>query len=306
MVKGDSLMKLNDVKKVGLIGCGVIGRTIGAAISIKYDIVIKRANERLLDEGRKGVIDCLPSLVRRNVITQVEREMAVSRITMATELEQLSDCQVIIDCTPDDFNLKVGLLSKLNKICPQETVFTTASSILSVTALASGCGRPDRMIGTHFSLPAHLMKLVEVAPAVQTSGETITFIMEFLTKGLGKVTIKTKDWPGFVVNFLAIPFLLQAVRALELGLGTAEDIDNAAKLGLGHPMGPFEMMDNSGLDSAIVSFPAIQEQLQGDPRFAIPTTLRKLYDAGFLGRKSKKGWYEYDDQGKKIGLTKLP
>jgi 3-hydroxybutyryl-CoA dehydrogenase len=297
-------MKTEDVKKVGIVGCGVMGPTIAATVALRYPVVVKEVNKKLADKGFQSISQCLPALVRRNVITEVQKEVALTQVTMTTELADLKDCQVIIDAVPDILELKTANFTELDKICPQDTVFTTTSSLVSITALAAGSGRPERVIGTHFNNPAHLMALVEVAPAVQTSEETTSFMMSFLKDGLGKTPIKCKDSPGYIVNYLFFPFLIRAIKALELGLGTVEDIDTAMRLGLGHRMGPFELMDMFGMDANVNGFRTVYEQLH-DESYAPPPRLVKLYEAGHLGRKTGKGWYTYDEQGNKTGINKM-
>ncbi len=297
-------MKLEDVKKVGIVGCGAMGPTIAATIAVKYPVVVKEVNKQLADRGLKSISACFPALVKRSAITEVQQEVALSQVTMTTELKDLKDCQVIIDAVPDILDLKIANFVELNKICPPDTVLLTTSSLVSITALAAGSGRPDRVIGTHFNNPAHLMALVEVAPAVQTSEETTSFTMSFIKDGLGKTPVKCKDSPGYIVNYIFFPFLLHAVRALELGLGTVEDIDTAIKLGLGHRMGPFELMDMFGIDSMVGGPRSIYEQLN-DEKYAPHYLLVKLAEAGHLGRKTGKGWYIYDEQGKITGINKL-
>jgi 3-hydroxybutyryl-CoA dehydrogenase len=297
-------LKVANVKKVGIIGCGVMGPTIAAAIAPKYPVVVKEVDKKLADKGLKSISKCFPQLVRRNLLTEVEQEVALSQVTMTTELADLKDCQVIIDSVPDIMDLKISNFAELNKICSPEAVFTTTSSLVSITALAAGSGRPENVIGTHFNNPAHLMALVEVAPAVQTSEETSSFMMSFLKDGLGKTPIKCKDSPGYIVNYLFFPWLIRAIKALEMGLGTVEEIDTAVRLGLGHRMGPFELMDMFGNHNNVSGFQAIYEQLH-DEAYAPPPRLIKLYEAGYLGRMTGKGWYVYDDQGKKIGINKM-
>ena len=297
-------MDIKDVKSVGVVGCGTMGSTIVAAIAPKYHVVVNEINKKLADKGFENITKLLPGLVRKNVITEVEMEVARSQITMTTNLKDLKDCQVIIDAVPDELDLKIANFFELNEICSKDTIFTTTSSLISITALAAGSGRPDRMIATHYNNPAHLMALVEVAPAVQTSQETIEFTMSFLKDGLGKTPIKCKDSPGYIVNYIFFPFLINAIDAFERGLGGVEEIDTAIKLGLGHRMGPFQLMDMFGLDACKWGFEAIYGQLQ-DERFATPSSLAKLVEAGYLGRKTGKGWYTYDEQGKQKGVTKV-
>jgi 3-hydroxybutyryl-CoA dehydrogenase len=292
-------MELKDVKKVGVIGCGAIGPTIAAAVAIKYPVIVKEVSDEQCARGFKSILGCLPALVKKGVITEVEQEIATSRIAMTTKMDDFKDCQVIIDAVPDILETKQANFAELNKICPPETVFTTTSSLLSVTSIAAGCGRPEKFVGTHFNYPAHIMALVEVAPAMQTDKKVVDFILEFLKSGLEKSPISTKDSPGFIVNFIFMPFLIRAIEALENNLGTVEDIDNAIKLGLAHRVGPFELMDMFGLDSNVRAFTVLYEQFR-DARYAPPRLLVKVVEAGFLGKKTGKGWYIYDGNGKKV------
>ncbi len=291
-------MKTEDIKKIGVLGAGKMGHTIAAAASLKFPVVLKvreTGAKVTPDEARKRLSGCYPALVRRGKITEQQKEEALSRITITGRLEDLKDCQVVIDALPDDLKIKNETLSRLNGICPAQAIFTTTSSIFPITSLAAASGRPERFIGTHFCIPAHMMALVEVAPALQTSQETVDVTMEFC-KVLGKVPVACKDKPGFIVNYLFFPYLLAAVRALEAGLGTVEEIDTAMKLGLGHPMGPFELLDMTGIDN-VHSFAAIYEQLK-DERFAPPPLLYRMEAAGYLGKLSGRGFYDYTRKDK--------
>lgn len=300
----NSKMEVGDVRKVGIIGCGVMGPTVAAAVAPKYPVIVKELNKKLADKGLQSISYGLSQLVRRSRITEVQKEIALSQVTMTTGLADLKDCQVVIDAVPDMMDLKISNFAELNKMCSPDAVFMTTSSLISITALAAGSGRPEKVIGTHFNNPAHLMELVEVAPAVQTSEETTSFVMSFIKDGLGKTPIKCKDSPGFIVNYLLFPWLVRAIKALEMGLGTVEDIDTAVRLGLGHRMGPFELMDMFGMHNNAHSFQKIYEQLH-DEGYAPPPRLIKLFEAGHLGRMTGKGWYVYDEQGKKIGVNEM-
>ena len=297
-------MELKNVKKVGIIGCGAMGPTIAAMVALKYPVVVKEVNKKLADKGFQSISECFPALVRRNVITEVQKEVALTQITMTTELKDLKDCQVIIDAVPDILELKTANFTELNKICSSDTVFTTTSSMLSITALAAGSGRPDRTLGTHYNYPAHLMALVEVAPAIQTSQETLDFVMAFLKEGLGKTPVKCKDSPGYIVNYVFFPFLVRAVNAVEQGLGTVDEVDTAIRLGLAHRNGPFQLMDMFGVDSVVSACRVLYEQFH-DERYAAPPLLVKMAEAGHLGRKVGHGWYTYDGQGNQTGVTKI-
>ncbi len=299
-------MKLADVKKVGVIGCGAIGTTISAVLALKFDVVVKRQDisKGLDEDARKRIAQCFPSLVRRNIITEVQQETAMTRISVTDDFKDLKDCQIIIDAVPDVLELKIANFAELNKICPKSTIFTTASSLVSITALAAGSGRPDRVVGTHYNFPAHQMKMVEVAPAIQTSQETVDFIMTFLKDGLDKIPVKCKDLPGYIVNYIFFPFLIGAIRAVERGVATVEEVDTAIREGLAHRYGPFQLMDMFGNDSNVVAFRTLYEQLH-DEKFAPPPLLIKMAEAGHYGRKVGHGWYTYDEQGKQIGPTKM-
>lgn len=297
-------MELKDVKAVGVIGCGSIGHTIAAAVATRYPVIVKELNEELAAAGLKKVKGCFPALVKRGAITEVQQEIAASRISTVTKLEDLKNCQIVIDAVPDIMQLKISNFAELNKICPADAIFTSTASLLSVNAMAQGSGRPDRFVGTHFNNPAHIMALVEIAPALQTSKEVTDFVVSFMRDGLGKTTVLTKASPGYIVDYIFFPFLVRAIEALEIGLGTVEDIDNAIKLGLAHRKGPFELMDMFGNDSNVGGFQVMYEQFH-DIRYAPPPTLVKLYEAGYLGQKVGKGWYTYDERGNKTGPTDL-
>lgn len=284
-------MEVKDVKKVGIVGCGAMGPTIVAAVSLKYEVVVREISDELAKKGFEKITKFFPGLVKRGKITEEENKLCQDRLKMTTNLNDLSDCQVIIDATPDKLEIKAEVLSSLNKICTWNTVFTTTSSLLSITALAEASGRPDKFIGTHFCMPAHLMELVEVAKAIQTSEETFRFSLEFL-KSLGKTPISTKDSPGLIVNYLLFPYIVAALKAYEFGLGSPKDIDMAVKLGLGFPLGPFQLMDMSGLDSTLSALENLTNQLN-DNAYAPPVILRKMVEAGYLGQKSGKGFYDY-------------
>ncbi len=284
-------MELKDIKKVGIVGCGTMGPTIAVAVSLKYETVVKEVNEGLAKKGYEKIQRFYPGLVRRKKITEEEAKAASERVKMVTEYEPLSECQIIIDATPDVFEIKAEVFKKLNEVCPWNTIFTTTSSLLSITALAKESGRPDKFIGTHYCIPAHLMDLVEVARPVQTSDDTYNLIVQFL-ESLGKTPVTTKDWPGFIVNYILFPYLVAALKAYQAGLGSPQDIDTAAKLGLGFPIGPFQLMDMSGLDAVLSALEILHKEL-GDDTYAPPPVLRKMVEAGYLGQKTGRGFYEY-------------
>jgi 3-hydroxybutyryl-CoA dehydrogenase len=288
-------MKVEDVRSVGVVGCGTMGSTIVAAVALKYNTVVCG---RTLKGALERVSHCFPTLVRKGKITEDEKQVCLSRISMSTELEALRNCQVVIIAVPDELELQCQIAATLNKTCSPEAVFMNATSLAIITAQGAASGRPDKVIGTHFCIPAHLMALVEVFPGFATAEETVSFTLQWL-RTLEKVPIKCKEFPGLILNNLLIPFLNRAVRLVESGMATAEDIDTAVKLGLGHAMGPLELLDMSGIDKS-PRFRSILFQETGDQAYVCPPLLKRMAEAGYWGRETRKGFYKYDEQGKKI------
>ncbi len=291
-------MKVEDVKKVGILGCGVMGSGIAAIMAPKYETVIrlKESGARTTREiALSRISRCLSTLVRKGKITEQEAQASLSQITLTTQLEDLRDCDIVIWALTEDVKLHCQLASELGEICAAKTIFMNTTTLAVITAQGAASGRPDKVVGTHFCNPAHLMELVEVFPGIETSKETLDFTIDWLRQ-LDKVPIKCKETPFLIVDNLLLPFLMRAVRMLESGVAGVEEIDTAVKLGLGHPMGPFEILDMAGLDLA-----AGEEQFAKDPAFSSPSLLTRLRDAGHLGRKTGRGFYKYDKQGKKTG-----
>lgn len=294
-------MQVENVKRVGVLGCGVMGSTIAALMAQKYETVIKIKESRARTTPEiaiQRVSRCFPALVRKGKITEQEVQTSLSRINITTKLEDLQDCDIIIWALTEDPKLHCQLAADLGKICAANTIFMNTTALAIITAQGVASGRPDKVIGTHFCNPAHLMELVEVFPGLGTSQETLNFTMEWLRQ-LNKVPIKCKEIPFLIVDNLLIPFLMRAVRLLEAGVAGVEEIDTAVKLGLRHPLGPFEILDMAGLDQA-----TSEAQFEGsgrDPAFSPPSLLIRMRDAGYLGKKVGRGFYRYDEQGKKIG-----
>ena len=299
-------MKVNDVKKIAVIGCGTLGATLAAAAAPKYEVVVKRRDisKGLAEEAMQRISRCFPSMVRRDTLKEEQIEVALSHISMTADFNDLKDCQVIFDATPDVLELKIANFAQLDKICPPEVVFLATSACISVTGLAAGSGRPDRVMTAHFLTPVHIWTTVESAPAIQTSQETIDFTEAFLKEGLGKTVIRCKDTPGLIQDYFLFAYFNHAIKLLELGAATVEDIDTMVKAGFGVRLGPFELMDHLGMSSQISSTEAIYDQLH-DKMFTSPPLLVKMVEAGYLGRAVGKGWYIWDEQGKKAGVTKL-
>ena len=300
-------MKVEDVKKIGVIGCGVLGTTLAAAAAPKYEVVVKRRDISggLAEEALQRISRCFPSMVRRNTITEEQKEVALSHVSMTDNLNDLKDCQVIFDAIPDILEWKTANFTRLNEICPSDTIFLITSACISVTGVAGASGRPDRLMSSHFFTPVHIYTIVELVPAAQTSEETINFTQAFLEQGLGKTIIKVKDLPGLIQDNFLFAYFKHALNVLEAGHGTVDQIDTIVKAGFGVPLGPFELMDHMGMASMIPSTNAIYYQTL-DKKFLPHPLLVKMVEAGYLGRAVGKGWYTWDDQGKKTGVTLLP
>ena len=211
------------------------------------------------------------------------------------ELGDLAECSLVIEAVFEDLQVKKDLFAQVNEVCPEETILASNTSTLSITSIAAGSGRPDRVIGLHFCLPAQVMKLVEVTRGLQTSDETYARAME-LGKAMGQVMVTTKDTPGFILNYFIVAFNNACIRALEDNLASVEDIDKAVKLGLGYPMGPFELLDYIGMDTHRLVSLALYNQVK-DERFWPPSLVQKMVDAGHLGRKTGRGFYQYQEAG---------
>jgi len=231
--------------------------------------------------------------VERGKISAGERDAARARIRGTTDLAELAACDLVIEAIIEQMEAKKQLFRELDQICPPETVFASNTSSLSITEMASVTRRPERFLGLHFFNPVPVMKPVEMVRGLLTSEETLAEARAFC-ETLGKTVVACKDYPGFIVNLLLVPFLLDAVRALELGLATKEDIDTAVRLGLNHPMGPLTLLDFVGIDTTYYIAEAMYQEFK-DPRYAAPPLLRKMVLAGHHGRKTGRGFYEYPE-----------
>ena len=271
---------------------------VGIAITVAragHPVVLRDISEDRVEGGLASVRKFLDRGVERGKLSAERRDAAVCGLSGTTELEALADCEVVIEAIFEDEALKAETFGQLDEICGPETLFHTNTSTLSVTAIAAGSAHPERVVGTHYCNPAPLMKLVEVARGRLTSDEAHRRTLDFI-EGLGKKAVLTKDTPGFIVNYFLIPFENDCIRALEAGMGTVESIDKAVTLGLGYPMGTFTLLDIVGLDIHKAVSLALYEQLR-DPRFAPPPLVDRMISAGHLGRKTGRGFYEYEKAG---------
>ena len=280
------------IRTVGVVGVGLMGAGIAEVCArAGYQVIAREVNEELLAAGLARIKQSLGKAVSRGKLSQGDMDATLARLQGATELSALAEADLILEAITEKLEVKAQLFAELDRLCAPQTILATNTSCLSVTALAAATKRADRVLGIHFFNPAPVMPLVEVVGALSTSEETIEAAQEF-AQALGKTAVLAPDAPGFIVNRLLIPYLLDAIRLLQDGVAAREDIDNAIKLGLNHPMGPLALADFIGLDTCLYIAEAMYEEFK-EPRFAAPPLLRRLVRAGRLGRKSSKGFYEY-------------
>jgi len=282
------------IQKVGVVGCGLMGSGIAHVVAQSgFEVVVREVTPELLDKGLKSIEKNLQRMVEKGSLTDVERDHTRSRLKGTTSLSDLKDADLIIEAIIEQLADKKALYTELDKLCPKTTIFASNTSSLSITEMATFTGRPDRFVGLHFFNPVPMMKLVEVIRTIATDPAVYAEVVEFSTR-LGKTPVRTSDRTGFIVNRLLVPYLLDAIRALEEGVGSIEDIDNSMKLGCGHPMGPLTLLDFVGLDTthyiANVMFDEFKEK-----RFASPPLLKRMVLAGWNGRKAGRGFYDYTD-----------
>jgi len=280
------------IKKVGVLGCGLMGSGIAqAAATAGFSTVARDVAAPLLDKGRAGIAKSMGRLVEKGKLTAADRDAASGRLSFTADIGALRDCDIVIEAVTEDLALKNELWRELDALCPPTTIFASNTSSLTIAAMAAATRRPDRFVGLHFFNPVPLMPLVEVVRTVTTSQETFDRAFEF-GRALGKEPVAAVDNPGFIVNLLLVPYLLDAARALERGIASTADIDRAMQLGCGHPMGPLTLLDYIGLDT-VVRIAEIMFDAYREPRYAAPPLLRRMVVAGFYGRKSGRGFYDY-------------
>ncbi|MFB0533817.1 MAG: 3-hydroxyacyl-CoA dehydrogenase family protein [Anaerolineae bacterium] len=280
------------IKKVGVVGCGLMGSGIvEVCAKAGYEVVVSEINDEFLQKGMDRLNKSLSRAVSKGKATQEEMDAALARIKGTTKAADFADCDLVIEAAIENMELKKQIFAELDGILRPEAIIGSNTSSLCIAEMASATQRGDKVLGIHFFNPVPVMPLLELVRTILTSDETLAIAQEF-GQSVGKTTVVAKDTPGFIVNRLLIPYLLHAVRIYEDGLATREDIDTAIKLGLNHPMGPLALLDLVGLDTTLFIADAMFEEFK-DPRYAAPPLLRRMVLAGHLGRKSGKGFYDY-------------
>jgi 3-hydroxybutyryl-CoA dehydrogenase len=282
------------IEKVGVVGCGLMGAGIAQVCAAAgFATVVREVAPELVQKGLKGIEKNLARLVEKGALTDAASGEIRGRLTGTTVIDDLKDCDLVIEAIIEQLPAKKELFRALDDICPAATIFASNTSSLTITEIAAGTKRAPRFVGLHFFNPVPVMKLVEVVRTITTEPAVYEEMVGFAEK-LGKTAVRAHDSTGFVVNRLLVPYLLDAIRALEEGVGSIEDIDNSMKLGCGHPMGPLTLLDFVGLDTTYYISQIMFEEFR-ERRFAAPPLLRRMVLAGWNGRKSGRGFYDYAD-----------
>jgi 3-hydroxybutyryl-CoA dehydrogenase len=282
------------IQKVGVVGCGLMGSGI-AQVSAQagFPTIVREVSPELVEKGLKSIEKNLVRLVEKGTISEAAKGEIRGRLKGVTAIEELKDCDVIVEAIIEQLPAKRELFTALDALCPAHTIFASNTSSLTITEIAAATKRPQRFVGLHFFNPVPVMKLVEVVKTIATDQAVYEEMVGFGAK-LGKTPVRANDGGGFIVNRLLVPYLLDAVRALEEGVGSIVDIDNSMKLGCGYPMGPFTLLDFVGLDTTYYISQIMFEEFK-EKRFAAPPLLKRMVLAGWNGRKSGRGFYDYSD-----------
>jgi 3-hydroxybutyryl-CoA dehydrogenase len=282
-----------EIKKVGVVGCGLMGAGIAQVCAQSgYQTVVRETEQAYLDRGLARIESFLGKDVAKGKLSPDAKAATLSRLHGSISLADLADCDLIIEAIVENLDAKRQLYQELDALCPDHTIFASNTSSLTIIEMAAVTRRPDRFAGMHFFNPVPMMKLVEVVRSIASSETTIATLKNF-GASLGKTVVEAKDTPGFIVNRLLVPYLLDAVRVYEQGIASREDIDEGMKLGCGHPMGPLTLLDFVGLDTTYYIAEIMYEEFK-EPRFAPPPLLKRMVLAGHFGRKSGRGFYEYE------------
>jgi len=293
------------IRKVGVVGCGLMGSGIAQVCAAAgFETVVREVAQELVEKGLKGIEKNLARLVEKGVekggIAEATKEEIRGRLKGTTAIGDLRDCDLVIEAIIEQLPAKKELFGSLDKLCPPSTIFASNTSSLTITEIARSTKRPERFVGLHFFNPVPVMKLVEVVRTIATDAVVYEEAVAFGAR-LGKTPVRAHDSTGFIVNRLLVPYLLDAIRALEEGVGSIEDIDNSMKLGCGHPMGPLTLLDFVGLDTTYYISQIMYDEFK-ERRFAAPPLLKRMVLAGWNGRKSGRGFYDYSDPAKAVAM----
>jgi 3-hydroxybutyryl-CoA dehydrogenase len=286
--------RLMNINVIGVLGAGTMGNGIAqVAAQAGYQVIMRDIEDRFVDNGLKAIEKFLSKSIEKGKMTEEQKRGVTGRIKGTTRMEDLKNADLVIEAVFEDLAIKKDLFKQLDELTRKDAILTSNTSSMSITEIAVATKRPEKVAGMHFFNPAPLMRLVEVIRGFQTNDETVRTVME-ITRKMGKEPVEVKkDTPGFIVNRLMIPHFIEAIRMLEEGIATAEDIDKAIKLGLNYPMGPFELMDLTGIDIAHHVTEYFYKELNKESKWSIPPLMKTMLRAGRLGRKTGGGWYTY-------------
>ena len=290
-----------EIKKVGILGCGLMGSGIAQVTATAgFDVTVLEVEQKFLDKGFAGIEKSLAKFAEKGTITAQQKDETRGRLKGTTNAQDLRDCDLVIEAIIENVEEKKKMYAAIDATLKKDAIFASNTSSISITELMAATKRPERFVGLHFFNPVPLMKLVEVVRTVATASEVYETVFDFAKK-LGKVPVRTSDKTGFIVNRLLVPYLLDAIRAYEEGVGSIPDIDQAMKLGCGYPMGPFTLLDFVGLDTTYYITHVMYDEFK-ERRFASPPLLKRLVMAGWYGRKTGKGFYDYADPNNPVPL----
>jgi 3-hydroxybutyryl-CoA dehydrogenase len=292
-------MEVDEIRCVAVIGAGQMGRGIAqVAASTGLDVLLSDVSVEVASKAKDGIAGVLARLVDKGKLTAETKDATLARIKPVARGADLGSCDLAVEAATEHFDTKLAIFKATDEALKKGAILASNTSSISITKLAAATSRPDRVVGMHFMNPVPLMKLVEVVRGIQTSDATYAETKALAIK-MGKTVVTSNDAPGFMVNRILIPLLCEAGFALQEGVGTAEDIDTGAKLGLNHPMGPLELADLIGLDTVLSIANVLYEEI-GDSKYRAPVVLKNLVAAGWLGKKTGRGFYRYDDKGQKV------
>jgi len=285
---------MSEIKTIGVVGAGTMGNGIAQlAAQMGANVIMRDIKDDFVQRGIKAIDKFLQKGVERGKVTAEQKSAVLGRIIGTTDMGELAKADFIIEAVIEDLDLKKQVFAQLDEVCRPDVILATNTSSMSITLIAAATKRQDKVVGMHFFNPVPLMKLVEIIRGFGTSDETVA-VTTALAQKMGKETVEVKvDSPGFIVNRLMIPHMIEAVKLLEEGVASKEDIDKAIKLGLNYPMGPFELMDFTGIDICKYVADYFYLELNKEQKWSVPTVMKNQVRSGFVGRKSGKGWYDY-------------